>query len=192
MLVVVLALTSIVTTDPPPAQSETAVADQFSAVRALRHVRAVAQRPHAMGTAAHAEVRQYLVDTLKAHGLEAQLQEATLLTSGFLGIPSAARVVNVVARLVGQEKGKAVLLVSHYDSVPQSLGASDDGCGIAAMLETLRALRAGSPLRNDVILLFTDGEEAGLLGARAFAEQHAWIDDIGVVLNFEARGTRGP
>jgi hypothetical protein len=47
-------------------------------------------------------------------------------------------------------------------------------------------------LKNDVIFLFTDGEELGLLGAHAFADEHPWMRDVGVVLNFEARGAGGP
>src|SRR6185503_3011005 len=64
--------------------------------------------------------------------------------------------------------------------------------GVATILETLRALRAGPQLANDVIALFTDGEEAGLLGAAAFVREHPWARDVAIVLNFEARGTRGP
>ncbi|MGH3144372.1 MAG: M20/M25/M40 family metallo-hydrolase, partial [Rubrobacter sp.] len=77
-------------------------------------------------------------------------------------------------------------------SVSTAPGAGDDGAGVAAMLETLRALKAGPPLKNDVILLFTDGEERGLLGARAFVDNHPWAKDVGVVLNLEARGNTGP
>jgi hypothetical protein len=62
---------------------------------------------------------------------------------------------------------------------------------VATLLETLRALTAGPSLRNDVIGLFTDGEEIGLLGAKAFLE-HPWAADVGLVMNFEARGTSGP
>lgn len=191
LLVVGLAVTAITTIGPPPVVPETAPADQFSAARAMAHVRTIAKKPHAMGTEAHAEVRQYLVDTLASLGLEPQLQETTVLIRGGRG-DAAARVVNVLGRLLGREQGKAVLLVSHYDSVPQSYGASDDGSGVAAMLEALRALRAAPQLRNDVIFLFTDGEEAGLFGAQAFTDQHPWINDVGVMINLEARGTRGP
>lgn len=42
------------------------------------------------------------------------------------------------------------------------------------------------------VVLFSDGEELGLLGARAFARHHPWMADVRLVLNFEARGTRGP
>src|SRR5207247_9627789 len=58
--------------------------------------------------------------------------------------------------------------------------------------ETRRALRARKrPLAHDIIALFTDGEEAGLLGAAAFVREHPWANDVAVVLNFEARGTSG-
>ena len=99
----------------------------------------------------------------------------------------------MLARLPGTDPGgKAFLLAAHYDSVPTGPGATDNGSGVATALETLRALKAGPPLRNDVIFLFTDGEERGLLGARAFAEQHPWAGDVGVVLNLDTRGNTGP
>ena len=87
---------------------------------------------------------------------------------------------------------KPSCLQAHYDTVPVSPGASDDGAAVVSILETLRALKSSQPLRNDVIALFSDGEEVGLLGARAFVYQHPWAKDVGVVLNFDARGSSGP
>jgi len=46
-------------------------------------------------------------------------------------------------------------------------GAADDGAAVAAVLETVRALRTQAPLRNDLVVLLIDGEENGLLGAQA-------------------------
>jgi len=61
------------------------------------------------------------------------------------------------------------------------------------MLETARALLAGPSLRNDVILLFTDGEEpAPRFGSSAFVAEHPWASDIGFVINLEAVGAGGP
>ena len=91
----------------------------------------------------------------------------------------------------GTDNSKAVLVMGHYDSVEDSYGASDDGSAVATMLETLRVLKAQNTLKNDIVFLFTDGEEAGLLGARAFVEQHPSAKDIGLVMNFEASGTSG-
>ena len=63
---------------------------------------------------------------------------------------------------------------------------------MAVVLETLRAIQAGGPLERDVIVLIDDGEELGLLGAQLFVDEHAWERDVGVVLNFDARGVSGP
>jgi len=191
LLAVLLAWLGISALEPPRALPEDAPAEQFSAQRALAHVHAIAQEPHAMGTEAHDRARAHLVETLESLGLTPEIQE-TVAISGW-GVGRLGRVVNVLARVPGSESsGQAVLFMAHYDSVAQGPGASDDGSGVAALLETLRALEAGPQLRNDLIFLFTDGEEAGLLGARAFNDRHPWADDVVIAVNFEARGTRGP
>ncbi|TFH39320.1 MAG: M20/M25/M40 family metallo-hydrolase, partial [Chrysiogenales bacterium] len=110
----------------------------------------------------------------------------------FPGYHTASMVKNIAARLRGNGTGGAVLLMGHYDSVPTGPGASDDGAAVAAMLETARALKEGPRLANDIILLFTDSEEGGLIGARAFASSHPWRKDARLIVNFEARGVRGP
>jgi hypothetical protein len=100
-------------------------------------------------------------------------------------------VENIVARLDGTAGDGAILLMAHYDSVGAGPGVSDDLAGTAAVLEVARALKAGPPPKNPVIFLVTDGEEAGLLGARAFAETPL-AREVKVILNLEARGTKGP
>jgi hypothetical protein len=82
-------------------------------------------------------------------------------------------------------------LMAHYDSVPASTGASDDAAGVASALEVVRAIKArGTPAR-DVIVLITDGEEAGLLGANAFFREDPLAKRIGFLVNMEARGSAG-
>ena len=176
---------------PPPPLGLDAAPERFSAARAFDSLARVLgdQAPHPSGSAAHAEVRARLAAELEALGLEPELQEAVepRLEAGVLH--------NVLARIPGREAGpahKGVLLVAHYDSVAEGPGAADDGSGVATLLETARALQAGEPLRRDVMLLFTDAEEDGLLGARAFCRGHPWLAQVGVALNFEARGTGGP
>ena len=155
----------------------------------MAHVREIAQRPHATGSADNVRVREYVVAQLRALGLEPQVQEATGVGTRY---PEAGHVRNVMARLPGRTPGgPAVVLMAHYDGVAGGPAAGDDAAGTAAVLETLRALRAGPPLTHDVIALITDGEEAGLLGAAAFVREHPWAKDVGVTLNFEARGTTG-
>ena len=98
----------------------------------------------------------------------------------------------MLVRIPGRVLGKALLLAAHYDSTRDGPGAADDGASVAAILETLRALKSQPALQNDLICIFTDGEEAGLLGAEAFVAEHPWAKEIGLVLNFEYRGNRGP
>jgi len=203
LLLLVLGLTSAVAPWSRPTQSPA----DFSVVNALAHVKVIAAEPHPVGSIANAQARQYLVDALTHYGLRVEVQSGAVF----------GRVVhNVVGVLPGTRSkadgGPAVLLVAHYDSVPQGPGASDDGAAVAALLETLRALRTGPPVKQDVIALITDGEEAGLLGARLFCNDvtpalkadlgppqrdpaiHAYpgLDRVALVLNFDARGTTGP
>jgi peptidase M28-like protein len=174
---------------PPVAVAASAPQTAFSAERAMKHVLAIAQRPHPVGSAEHDRVRDYLIAQLGILGLEPQVQNATGVGTRYAG---AGRVQNILARMPGgQSGGPAVLLVAHYDSVEAGPGAADDGAGIAAILETVRALRAGGPVAHDVIVLFTDGEESDLLGAAAFVREHPWARDVAIALNFEARGTSG-
>ncbi len=172
---------------PVPASASPGV---FSAGRAMAHVTEMARAAHPPGTAEHARVRGYVVSQLRAIGLSPQVQEITAVGTRYA---VAGRVSNVLVRVPGTRAGgMGVLLVAHYDGVPAGPAAGDDASGVAVLLETIRAVRANEPLANDVIALFTDGEEAGLLGAAGFVAEHAWAKDVGVVLNFEARGTHGP
>ncbi|MFS4108948.1 M20/M25/M40 family metallo-hydrolase [Streptomyces sp. PD-S100-1] len=185
----------------PEAAPEAAPGDAFSAERALRHVREIARAPRPLGSAEHRRVRAHLVRELTGLGLTCEVQRATVVDESDGMRPGAtvriaADVANVVAVLPGAEgasRRPAVVLVAHYDTVPASPGANDNAVAVAALLETARAL-AGSrgKLANDVVFLFTDAEEIGQLGARAFVERHELRERIGVVLNFEARGSRGP
>jgi hypothetical protein len=177
-------------TRPPSVVPATSPDTIFSAERAMHDVEAIAVRPHAMGMTDHDRVRDYITGRLTSLGLKPQLQTTTAVGTRY---QEAGRVQNILAWMPGSSTaGKAVLLVAHYDGVEAGPAASDDGAGCAALLETLRALRARKePLAHDVIALFTDGEEAGLLGAAAFVREHPWAKDVAFILNFEARGTTG-
>ena len=189
-LLVLCAISILRVARPPHAVPATAADTVFSAERAIRHVEQIAQRPHPMGTADHDRVRDYILARLSALGLNPQIQQTTAIGTRYR---EAGRVQNIIARLPGTDPNrKAVLIMAHYDGVEAGPAASDDGAGSAALLETLRALRSRKqPLSHDVIALFTDGEEAGLLGSAAFVREHPWAKDVAVVLNFEARGTSG-
>lgn len=177
---------------PRPADAPHA---EFSAERAMKHVYFLASQARPIGSIAHDVSRDYLVEELDALGLETEVQ-ATTVSYLRASRPTTSRfayIENVIARLPGESaSGKALLLMAHYDSRPLTPGAGDDASGTATLLETARALASHKPFRNDIIFLFTDGEESGLFGAQAFFRDHPLGDSIGTVLNFEARGSRGP
>lgn len=192
--ITLLAWLAIASVRPPAPAPADAPANAFSAERAFRDLEAISRETHPIGTEAAVRARELVTSRVRDLGLAPETQEAVALRQGFGGL-TAGRVVNVLARMPGngtEGARKALLLMAHYDSAPGSMGAGDDGSGVAALLETMRALGEGPPLANDVIFLFTDGEEAGLLGAQAFVDEHPWADEVGMVLNFEARGTHGP
>jgi hypothetical protein len=177
---------------PEPASSPPGV---FSAERAMRHLDWLASEPHPLGSAAHTRVRERLVAELEKLGLDVELQHTEVVYDypRHPGVTRMATVTNVLARRPGTRgSGPALALMAHYDSVPHAPGAADDGSGVITILETLRALEHHPPLENDLLVVITDGEERGLMGAQAFVRQHPWAAELGLVLNFEARGSRGP
>jgi hypothetical protein len=184
---------------PPGALPADSPADVFSAARAMRHVEAMAREPHPLGSVEEEKVRAYVLGELKALGFEPEIQKPrdARPASSRPGPESAASikdVQNIVARWrgTGVPSKKALLLSAHYDSAQQAPGAADDASGVAAILEAIRALKTGAAPERDLIILINDGEEAGLYGAIVFADEHPWAKDVGVVLNFDARGNSGP
>lgn len=167
-----------------------AALDTFSTDRAMAHVEQLAREPHAVGFPGHARARAYILGELKKMGLPTRVQEG--YTVGDWG--NLSKATNILARIQGQGEGKALMLLSHYDSSPHSsLGASDAASGVATILEGVRAfLESGAEPRNDIIILFSDAEELGLNGADLFVREHPWAKEVGLVLNFEARGSGGP
>ena len=164
---------------------------EFSTQRALEQVKNISQKPHFVGSENHDVVANYLVKELQNMGLETSMQEGF----SFSDWGTLTKCKNILARIKGSNSDKALLLLSHYDSAPHSFshGASDAGSGVATILESVRAFTySKTPHKNDIIILFSDAEELGLNGAALFVTQHSWAKDVGLVLNFEARGSSGP
>lgn len=179
----------------PKPQAADAPAGAFSAARAFADVEQIGVRPHPTGSAENARVRDYLLGRMRALGLEVRVQagEASERLRG-PGEPwlSGAKVENLVGVLPGRSRSlPALAVVAHYDSVPGSPGAADDSAGVASALETARALKASGGTARDVVFLLTDGEEAGLIGARAFWAHDPLAKRSGAVINMEARGDGG-
>lgn len=164
---------------------------EFSTKRALKKLEHLTKEPHYVGSENHKTVADYLQKELKSLGLETSIQEGY----SFSEWGNLVKCRNMLARIKGTDNSKALMLLSHYDSAPhsKSLGASDDGSGIVTILEGLRTfLHNKTPHKNDIVILFSDAEELGLNGAGLFVTEHKWAKEIGLVINFEARGSSGP
>jgi len=191
LFIIVFASLSLLSRAPPIAMDTSAEKSVFSADRALQHLTHIAKAPHPTGSDAIKELKHYLLNELEGLGLRTEIQQTEVINNTAYG-PRIASIENIIAVKRGlNPDAKKLALMAHYDSRENSFGASDDGSGIITILETLRALNYLPELENDLVVLFTDGEETGLFGAKAFT-QHPLAKQIGLILNFEARGSSGP
>ncbi|WP_419827735.1 M20/M25/M40 family metallo-hydrolase [Sphingomonas sp.] len=184
---------------PPAPLAADAPASAFSAARAMLDVRAIGMRPHPAGTTADDEVAAALARRLQQIGLRAELRhyladEATAAKlrdwSGGAVVP--VEITDVTGVLPGRDRAKPpLILMAHHDTVWGSPGAADDSAGCAAILEIVRAIRARGVPARDVVALFTDAEETGLHGAKAFWAAEGLAARAGAVINLESRGSGG-
>jgi hypothetical protein len=165
---------------PPPADNNSALA---RAVTEMHEI--LGSDPRPVGTHAHTEVRHRLASALTSLG--AEVSEHPPVSCGGRG--RCARVVSIVARM-GPVSGTPIAVVSHYDSVPPSPGAADDGAGLTIALALARHYQTRPPAKP-LMLILTDGEELGLLGAKALVREGV-LDGVAAVINLEVRGTSGP
>lgn len=163
---------------------------QFSAMRAMDYLKEIADAPHPLGSKEHERVKDYIFSTLSDFGLSPEIQSEEGVFKAWGG-DYKGKIENIVAKIPGTDPSGAIMISTHYDSDEESPGAADAGASVASIFETARILSKSLDLKNDVIILITDGEEKGLLGAQSFMKNHPWADDISLVLNFEARGSEG-
>ncbi|MCY7294882.1 M28 family peptidase [Alteromonas sp. a30] len=173
----------------------------YSTDNVRQHLSVIARAPHPTGSAEIKRVRDYLVNSLRSLGAQTEVQQADVQKNVF-GKPFMAHVENVLGFFPSSHTEKPtrnpaetrplLVLMGHYDSFSQSHGANDNGHAVATILETMRVIQAQGGAKNDILVLFTDAEEQGTLGITAFMEQHPKAQNIGLVINFEARGSKGP
>lgn len=189
-LLAAMALKGALLVLPSPPGTESATG--FDANRAVTRLERILgdQRPHPVDSAAGDAVRERLIAEMRAVGLHPRVTDDFTCNGRRGSAVSCARVRNLVAT-IGPAQGRHLLLVSHYDSTPAGPGASDDGIGVASMLEVAHVLR-GQRLTRPVTFLFNEGEESGLLGARAFLDHDPLAAQVDIAVNLESRGVNGP
>ncbi|WP_314135476.1 M20/M25/M40 family metallo-hydrolase [Actinomyces oris] len=206
---------------PSPAPT-TADPTTFSAERAMAAINRLADEPHSvLRREAHDRARDDVVGMFTDLGYTPTVHSDPLFDlsnpedkENFETLPAElqtevkdAPAETIVVDVPGKSE-RTMALMAHYDSstveededgvvrkIPgNSYGASDDGYGVAAIVETLRAIKAeGRQPENSLKIVITDGEEVGLVGARNEMRHHrADYENVDLVLNLEARGTSGP
>lgn len=173
------------------------VAADFSGVRAMSHVRrAVGFGPRPSGSAAIGKLQDYIRDQLKSCRCEVSEDRFAAQTP-----EGAVPMVNIIARFTGQSR-QAIVVTGHYDTKRMDgfTGANDGGSSTGVLLELATAL-AGRSLKQDVVLVWLDGEEAvrqwsesdSLYGSRHLAARWAaggTLDRIRALINVDMIGDR--
>lgn len=196
---VIAATLAITATTPPKPRDPELTMGLFSLPSAMADVEQIARAPHPTGSPENARVRGYVIDQMKAIGMEVSTREGLLDEKATKRINTwsgredpPAKLVNLVGVLPGKDRAApAVLLMAHHDSVWDSPGASDDTAGVATALEVARQVARKGPPERDLIVLITDGEELGLQGAKQFFAGDPLLPRIGALINMEARGGGG-
>ena len=181
----------------------------FSSARVVEDIRVISQKPHSV---AHpderAQVREYLIGRLESMGADTvmQFRYDSIVGPQNKHVEYTFDAVNLLAEFAPASEtvsGTDLMLVAHYDSrysqpMPRdtvwSYGAADDGYGVGVILETVSlALKNRAEWKQGIKVLFTDAEEPGMKGMKAIWENNREVfDNVGLVLNVEARGTWGP
>lgn len=195
---VTASLASYLYQPPTPIAIEASEAGVFSAERAFLSLEQMvgSNLPRPVGSDENARVRGFIVDAMESYGYAVESQTGSRAISRAVANRSSKvgliELTNVIAsKNLAKSNRKKLFVVAHYDSVPFGPGASDNGVGVAAVLEVARMLQ-NREMNREVVFLFTDGEELSLLGADVFMDEHPLADDVGLVVNLDARGTTGP
>lgn len=178
--------------------------EQFSAQRVANDIEQISVAPHSLYAPAERKVvEQYLTQRLSESGFEPQVISYPYSDSTFCDTISLTNIYLTLDPMVGSATSY-IMLVAHYDSALRystrtkqyepSYGAADDGYGTGVILEVAKLATA---MRNEwkqgVKILFTDGEEFGMLGMqKAWDENRHFFDKTALLINVEARGVRGP
>ena len=188
---------------------EDADADGFSAARVVKDIEVISKEHHSVAhPAERARVREYLVERLQNMGADTvQLFEYdSLVGPKNKHVVYTFDAVNVLAEFepaAPSDSTAYLLFVAHYDSrysqpMPKdtvwSYGAADDGYGVGVILETMsHLLDVRKDWKQGVKVLFTDAEEVGMMGMTAMWDGNRKVfDNVGLVINIEARGCFGP
>lgn len=153
-----------------PSQQEALLIDRMRSATTLEHIKVLNEVPRVWKSPGYDRAVDYVSKQLKEAGWTVRVEE--LEGGGFMG---SGKLRNVVAERKGTAPDadrKLVVAGAHLDSVSRGPGANDNASGSSTLIELAKSFR-GIDTRNDLRLVWFDGEEAGLLGSRAHVRANA-------------------
>lgn len=177
---------------PEPLNRESS---SFSAERAADDIKEISREPHSLDhPEARGRVRDYLKTRLDETGFRTEIEFYDTIGNLYAYLPPVNKDSLNVSYL---------LLMAHLDSrhantvngkIHYSLGAADDGYGLASIIElAANSLKYHESWSQGLKILFTDGEEKNLYGIKAaLKNREDFFKDVGLIINIEARGVKGP
>lgn len=118
-------------------------------------------------------------------------RRATCVRFRVVGGPRPAESANVIAELPGTDPAAGVLFLGgHHDTQADSVGADDNGSGVAAIIAIAGAL-AGVPRRRTIRIISFGAEEQLSVGSAVYVRRHReTVAAAGrFMLNFDAFGS---
>ena len=162
----------------------------------------ITTRPHPYISHANDDVRDYILSRLQPLAdRHDYIHLSDDLSSNITYIAAKDHAVyfegtNVLLKIDGTEpslgtKPDGVLFSCHYDSVSTAPGATDDGMGVATLLQMAELFAHPSRRpRRTAIFFFNNGEEDQLNGAHAYFE-HPWSNLTSTFINLEGAASGG-
>ena len=178
-------------------------AEDFSSARVVKDLEVIAQEPHSVAhPGARDRLLNYLTERLEKLGGNPQTYVYPNITSRKFTF-DAKNLLAEFPPLKASSDTTYLLMMAHHDSrypwklmgdTVTALGAVDDGYGLGIILESIhQALKYRNEWNQGIKVLFTDAEEVDLQGMKATYQYNKEIfDNVGLILNIEARGPFGP
>lgn len=190
-IIVGLILLALWTLRPFGIDAPSSLETPFDTDRAIARLATILgdERPHPTDSDANDAVEARLLAEIRKAGFTPQVDERFHCNDIHEGAAICSRPRNI-AFWVTPPGDDAVMMMAHHDSVSAGPGAADDGMGVAVAIEIAYLLK-GKALARPLLVVITDAEEAGLIGAAAFAAHDPLAKRVGAVINMEARGTTG-
>ncbi|XP_034478527.1 endoplasmic reticulum metallopeptidase 1 isoform X2 [Drosophila innubila] len=140
------------------------------------------------------EVAKVQAEASERFEIEIDVQQASGAYMHWIMVNMYQGIQNVVVKLSerGNTNENYLLINSHYDSVPGSPGAGDDGSMVATMLEVMRVIaKSNDSLAHPIVFLFNGAEENPLQASHAFITQHKWAKNCKALINLDSAGSGG-